>query len=218
MGKKPFALLFSFLFVDLGFSFLPLKYFIYFKRRSFRSGIVVKVYTVEKAYFPSFTSFFSICRVSTFKEYSEVKSFTDYSLIIVAEIYIIFRSELIRQMNSRPYSLGTDGSNDESGIKKLNPVLIRLFDDNKGKASVQLLDMGECKEGTAEALFYNINSILRENRVDWENCVAVGLNNTAVNVGKNNSIMTRVLAKNKNIFINGCPYHIIHNTANKAAE
>ena len=50
--------------------------------------------------------------------------------------------------------------------KKLNPVLIRLFDDNKGKVSVQLLDMGACKEGTAEALFNNINSILRENRVE----------------------------------------------------
>ena len=100
----------------------------------------------------------------------------------------------------------------------MNPVLTRLFDDNKGKVSVQLLDMGACKEGTAEALFNNINSILRENRVDWENCVVVGLDNTAVNVGKNNSIMTRVLAKNKNIFINGCPCHIIHNTANKAAE
>ena len=30
--------------------------------------------------------------------------------------------------------------------------------------------------------------------------------------------MTRVLAKNRNIFINDCPCHIIHNTANKAAE
>ena len=30
--------------------------------------------------------------------------------------------------------------------------------------------------------------------------------------------MIRVLANNKNIFINGCPCHIIHNTANKAAE
>ena len=70
LEKKPFALLFSFLFVDLGFSFLPLKYFIYFKRRSFRSGIV------------------------------------------------------------------------------------------------QLLDMRACKEGTAEALFNNINSIPRENRVN----------------------------------------------------
>ena len=100
----------------------------------------------------------------------------------------------------------------------MNPVLTRLFDDNKGKVSVQLLDMGACKEGTAEALFNNINSILRENRVDWENCVVAGLGNTAVNVGKKNSIMTRVLAKNKNIFVNGCPCHVIYNTANKAAE
>ena len=121
-------------------------------------------------------------------------------------------------MNSGPYSLGTGGSNDKSGTKKLNPVLTHLFDDNKGKVSTQLLDMGACKEGTAEALFNNIDSILRENKVDWENCVAVGLDNTAVNVGKKNSIMTRVLAKSKNIFINGCPCHIIHNTANKAAE
>ena len=100
----------------------------------------------------------------------------------------------------------------------MNPVLIRLFDDNKGKASVQLLDMGACKEGTAEALFNNINSILRENRVDCQNCLFAGLDNIAVNVGKKNSIMTQGLAKNKNIFMNGCACHIIHNTANKAAE
>ena len=162
--------------------------------------------------------FFPICRDSTFKVYAEGRSFTDYNLIIVVEIYIIFRPELIRQMNSGPYSLGTDGSNDESGITKLNPVLILLFDDNKGKVSLQLIDMGACKENTTEALFNNINSILRGNRVDWENCVAIGLNNTAVNVGKKNSIMIRGLAKNKNIFINGFPCHIIHNTANKAAE
>ena len=209
-------MLFAFLFVDLEFSFLPLKYFIYFKRRSFYSGIVTKVYAGEKARFPSFTNFFPICRVSMFKVYVEGKSFTDYSIIIVAEIYVIFRSELIRQMNSGPYSLGTNGSNDKSGIKKVNPVLIRLFDDNKGKA--QLLDMGACKEGTAEVLFNNIDSILRKNKVDWEYCVAVGLDNTSVNVGKKNFIMTRVLAKNKNISINGCPCHIIHNTANKVAE
>ena len=172
---------------------------------------------LKKLIFPH-SHFFSICRVSTFKVYAEGKSFTYYSLIIVAEIYIILRSELIRQMNSGPYTLGTHGSNDQSGIKKLNPVLIRLFDDDKGKVSVQLLDMGACKEGTAEALFNNINSTLRENRVDWKNCVVIGLDNTEVNVGKKNPIMTQVLAKNKNLFINGCPCHIIRNTANKAAE
>ena len=95
--------------------------------------------------------------------------------------------------------------------------MIRLFDDNKGKVSVHLLDMGACKEGTAEARFNNIDSIRRKNKVDWENCVAVGLENTAVNVGKK-SIMTGVLAENKKIFINGFPCHIIHNIANKAAK
>ena len=39
-----------------------------------------------------------------------------------------------------------------------------------------------------------------------------------MNVGKKNSIMTRVLAKNKNIFVNGSLCHVICNTANKAAE
>ena len=97
-------------------------------------------------------------------------------------------------------------------------MLIRLFDDNKGKVSAQLLDMGVCKESTAEVLFSNTDSILRENKIDWENCVAVGLDNTAVNVGKKNSVTTRVLAKNKKIFINGCPCHIISNIANKPVE
>ena len=41
----------------------------------------------------------------------------------------------------------------------------------KGK-SVRLLDMAACKEGTAETLFNNIDSIQRENKEDWENCVA----------------------------------------------
>ena len=78
--------------------------------------------------------------------------------------------------------------------------------------------MGVCKESTAEVLFNNIDSILRENKIDWENCAAVGLDNAAVNIGKKNSVTTRVLAKNKKIFINGCPCHIISNTANKPVE
>ena len=48
-------------------------------------------------------------------------------------------------MNSVPYSYGTDGSNDKPGIKKLKPVLIRLFDDNKGKVFPQLLVIGHAK-------------------------------------------------------------------------
>ena len=132
---------------------------------------MAKAYAGKKLIFLHSRKVFHICRVSTFKLYAEGKSFTDYILTIVAEIYIIFRSELTRQMNNRPYSLGTDRSNDESVIKKLNPVSIRLFGD------------------ITKALFDKIYSILRERNMDWKNCVAVGLGKTAVNVAKNSCIM-----------------------------
>ena len=122
--KKTFALLFTFLFVDFEFSFPPLKCFIYFKHRNFHSGIVAKVYAGKKLILLHSRKFFHICRVSTFKVYAEGKSFTDYILTIVAEIYIIFRSELTRQMSNRPYSLVTDWSNDEAVIK--NWILFRF--------------------------------------------------------------------------------------------
>ena len=43
-SERNFCFGLAFLFVDLEFSFLPLKCFIYFKHRSFRSGIVAKDY------------------------------------------------------------------------------------------------------------------------------------------------------------------------------
>ena len=50
------------------------------------------------------------------------------------------------------------------------------------------------------------------------NCVGVSVDNTSVNLGKRNSILTRVLVKNPTIYFMGCPCHIVHNTCMKAAE
>ena len=83
-----------------------------------------KLMLAKKLIFLHLRKDFHICRVSTFKVYAEGKSFTDYILTIVAEIYIIFRSELTRQMSNRPYSLVTDWSNDEAVIK--NWILFRF--------------------------------------------------------------------------------------------
>ena len=71
--KKPFAFLFAFLFVDLGFSFLPLKRFIYFKRRNFRSGIEAKVYALENAHFPAFTIVFPFAEFLRLKYMQRLK-------------------------------------------------------------------------------------------------------------------------------------------------
>ena len=54
----------------------------------------------------------------------------------------------------------------------------------------------------------NIGGTLSDAGVEWKNCVGIDLDNTAVNVGKRNPIMTQVLGKNNKIHVNGCPCHI----------
>ena len=93
------------------------------------------------------------------------------------------------------YFLCTDSSNNE-GLVKMNPLLVRVFDNEKGKVISQLLDMGTCKLLTAEALFGNMDKIISEAGVSWKNYVAVCDDNTAVNIGSRNSIMTRLRKQN----------------------
>lgn len=120
-------------------------------------------------------------------------------------------------MQKSPFSLATDGSND-NGMLKMNPLTVRIFYMNLGKVKTSLLDMCVSKGGTAEELFHSIDNCISAFGIAWDNCVAVGVDNTSVNVGKKNSIMTRVQERNSSIYFNGCPCHIVHNTSAAAAS
>ena len=63
-----------------------------------------------------------------------------------------------------------------------------------------------------------MDSVLQTNGISWSNCVGTSVDNTSVNLGKNNSIKTRVLAKNSAIYFMGCPCHVVHNAALKASN
>ena len=151
-----------------------------------------------------------------------------------------FRSALVSAMVSSPFSIAIDGSND-SGLQKMNPMTVRLFDADSGMVTTQLLDMclttgtiipininsamytkmmftftGQ-QSATAEAIFTKMDDVLQGNQIPWTNCVGAGVDNTSVNIGKRNSIMTRVLQQNPAIYFMGCPCHIVHNTALKAS-
>lgn len=130
------------------------------------------------------------------------------------------KQELVQALKKEAFSLCVDGSNDV-GLKKMNPISVRLYDVNHGKIVSRLLDMG-CTSGvqsaTAATIFEKMNSVLSESGILWDNCVGVGVDNTSVNIGRNNSIMTRVLEKNPNTAFMGCPCHIMHNTVSFAAK
>ena len=69
---------------------------------------------------------------------------------------------LVEDMKGNPFSLLIDGSND-TGLEKLNPLTVKIFDVRKGQVLTQLLDMcttsgRDC--GTAKAIFSKIDSVL----------------------------------------------------------
>ena len=103
--------------------------------------------------------------------------------------------------------------------QKLNPLTVRIYDDNQRQVVTVLLDLcttSGCDCGTADIIFQKIDSIMSQYDISWGQCIGFGVDNTSVNVGVDKSIMTHVKAKNDSCYFMGCPCHIIvHNIACK---
>uniref|UniRef100_H3A161 HAT C-terminal dimerisation domain-containing protein n=1 Tax=Latimeria chalumnae TaxID=7897 RepID=H3A161_LATCH len=108
-----------------------------------------------------------------------------------------------------------DGSNDRC-LEKMNPLTVRIFDLQRHIVTTQLLDLcltTGIHAATVEGIFSKIDEKMTSREIPWQNCVGFSVDNTSVNLGKNNSINIRVQGKNKSAYFMGCPCHIIHNTA-----
>ena len=130
-----------------------------------------------------------------------------------------FFNELISEMQNMPYSLMLDSSNDNN-IQNMFPITVRIFDETFSRIMTKFLDMNLLEgrdASTADVMFESVDTILTENNVRWDHCMAIGLDNTNVNIGEHNSIKSRAKEKNENIVIAGCPCHVLHNASSKAA-
>ena len=124
---------------------------------------------------------------------------------------------LVSQMKCQPFSLAIDGSSDND-LEKMNPLTVRLFDINTHKVEGRFLDMCSTTASTAEAIFNKMDEVINNNGISWHNCVGMSVDNTSVNIGRHNSIKTRVLNANDAVYFMGCPCHILHNTAYYAGK
>ena len=108
-----------------------------------------------------------------------------------------------------PYSLMVDGSND-AGLSKMFPITVRVFDVNFNRVMTKFFDMDlidGTDTSTAEAMFQSVGNQLSNHDINWDYCLAIGLDNTNVNIGDHNSIKSRAKEMNGKVVIAGCPCH-----------
>ena len=132
---------------------------------------------------------------------------TKTSCILNRAIAPEFKAELVSVMQQAPYSLSIDGSND-TGLSKMNPLTVRIFDDCRKRVDTRFLDMcttSGTSAATAQVIFEKMDEVLSLHCIPWENCIALSVDNTSVNIGRHNSIMSRVRQKNPNTYCMGCP-------------
>ena len=96
-----------------------------------------------------------------------------------------------------------DGSND-TGLTKMFPVTVRVFDINFNHVMTKFLDMN-VMEGkhvsTAAAMFKSVDDIFSKFDLPWEYVTSIGVDSTNSNIGRHNSIASRAKEINKKNYI-----------------
>ena len=100
-------------------------------------------------------------------------------------------------------------------------ISVRISDINYGPNKTIFLNLITLEGSTASSAKHLFNSVdikLVENDILCQMVSAIGVDNANTNIGTHNSINTTALVKNKEIVIAGCPHHILHSEAGKAAD
>ena len=123
-------------------------------------------------------------------------------------------------MKNSPFSIMTDGSND-TGMAKMYPITVHIYDVEFERVMTKFFDINLIEgrsSGTAATIFEHVDAVFEKYEIHWNSVTGLGVENTNVNIGEHDSIKSRVLEKEPNIIVVGCPHHMLHNAASKAAS
>ena len=104
---------------------------------------------------PLFRDIFSDNEIA--KNFSSRRMKTAYT--INGAIAPMYQQALVDCMRRDPFSIAIDASSD-SGIEKMNPLTVRIFDINDGITSTRFLDMCMSSSSTPEGIFAKVQQVL----------------------------------------------------------
>ena len=88
---------------------------------------------------------------------------------------------LVDHRKSHPFRLGIDGSND-TGLNKMNPVTIRIFDINRLKMITShfynMCVTSGVEGGKAATIFHVMDQKFTKDRMPWLNAISLSVDNT----------------------------------------
>lgn len=121
---------------------------------------------------------------------------------------------LLDLAQNKKFSIATDASN--KGNLKMFPLMLRYYKKSTG-ICIKILKFYNLESETSKHIAQSLENGLVTSKLSLQNVTAYAADNAPVNYGKNQSVFTELLKLNNKIVPLGCPCHILHNTAKKAA-
>ena len=108
---------------------------------------------------------------------------------------------------TQPFTILCDGGNDNFE-KKYFGIMVRFWDEQIRKVATRFLDAPVCNIATGETLFNALAGVLETRNIPWKNVIGFASDSASVMVGKRNSVLSRVIIQQPDVFSMGCICHL----------
>ena len=114
---------------------------------------------------------------------------------------------VVKACHQQPFTILCDGGNDNFE-KKYFGIVVWFWDNQLDKVATRFLDAPVVNIATGETLFQALDSVLQVRAIPWINVIGFASDSASVMVGKRNSVLSRVIQKQGDVFSLGCVCHL----------
>ena len=114
---------------------------------------------------------------------------------------------MVSYLSKQPFTVLCDGGIDNFE-KKYFGIMVKFWDEQLRKVVTWFLDAPVCNIAIGETLFKALADTFETRQIPWKNLIGFASDSASVMVGKRNSVLSRVISKQPNVFSMGCVCHL----------